>query len=296
MDILTNFLTLTRPLSNVKNIALILLAFYLFEGEKSLFNIILGIVSLSFISSAIYAQNSFYDYEADKNNKNKQHYSRAVEYLGKKKTAAIITALVLIGLSLGIFINVYFFTALAFLFLTGFFYSSKTTRFKEKFIIDVLFGAVLTFLLRFFAAWFIFSESLPPLLAILALVFAKTGGYLLYKEADRTFLENLKIRNSITLSKRKTIVLLSVFCWIVSIFSFVLMCLNLEFFRLKFLGNLPSRFLLLTPFIVPPLIIIYLSVLGKIKTKIKDLRALGFIYWILIIIIATLLFYEKIIR
>lgn len=300
MNFLTSFLNLTRPLSNIKNIALVLLAFYLFGGKKDFLSIILGIISLSFISSAVYAQNSLYDYDVDKGNKNKQHYSKAVECLGKKNTAVIITLLVLAGLVAGFFINVYFFIALLLLFITGFFYSSENFRFKERIILDILFGAILTFFLRFLSAWFIFSGyplgRLPPLFAISALVFAKTGGYVLYKEADRAYLEKLNIKNSTTLLKKKTVILLSILCWAIAVFSFIFMCLNSEFFGFEILGILPSRFLLLIPFIIPPLIIIYLSVSGKIKTKIKNLRLLGFIYWILVIIIATLLFYEKIIH
>ncbi|MDP2741532.1 MAG: UbiA family prenyltransferase [bacterium] len=294
MEFLINFVKLTRPLSNIKNIALVLVALYLFGGKKDLLPIILGIISLSFICSAVYAQNSFYDYRADKSNKNKQHYSKAVEYFGKKNTTIIIVSLVSVGLVIGFFINVYFLTALFFLFSTGFFYSSKNFRFKEKIIWDILFGAVFTFFLRFLAAWFIFSGyplgRLPPLFAISALVFAKTGGYLLYKEADRAFLEKLDIRNSITSLKKKTVIFLSILCQSIAILSFVFMCLNSKFFRLNFLGILPMKFLFLIPFAAPPLMVIYLSALGKIKTKIKNLRILGFAYWALVIIVVILLF------
>lgn len=294
MEFLINFLKLTRPLSNIKNIALVLVAFYLFGEKKELLPIILGIISLSFVSSAVYAQNSFYDYNADKNNKNKQHYRKAVEYFGKKNTIIIIAFLVSVGFIIGFFINVYFLITLFFLFLTGFFYSSENFRFKERIILDILFGAVFTFFLRFLAAWFIFSGyplgRLPPLFAISALVFAKTGGYLLYKEADRAFLEKLNIKNSVTSLKKKTVILLSALCQIVAIFSFIFMCLNSVFFKLNFLGILPIKFLFLIIFTVPPLMIIYLSALEKIKTKIKNLRILGFAYWALVIVVTILFF------
>lgn len=294
MEFLINFSKLTRPLSNIKNIALVLVAFYLFGGKKDFLLIILGIISLSFICSAVYAQNSFYDYKADKSNKNKQHYSKAVEFFGKKNTIIIISFLALVGLIVGFFINVYFLSALFFLFLTGFFYSSKNFRFKERNVLDILFGAVFTFFLRFLAAWFIFSGyplgRLPPLFAISALVFAKTGGYLVYKEADRIFLEKLNIKNSITSLKKKTVISLSILCQIIAVLSFVFMCLNSKFFRLNFLGILPMKFLFLIPFVVPPLAVIYLSAIGKIKTKIKNLRILGFVYWALVIIIGVLFF------
>lgn len=271
---------LTRPLSNVKNIALIVLAFYLLKTNFNLTEILSAFFSLSFVCSAIYAQNSFYDYEADKNNKNKQHYSEAVDYLGKKNAIIIIFLLFLIGIVLGFFINIYFLLSIVLLSLTGFLYSSKLTRFKEKIILDVLFGAGFTFPLRFTAAWFIFSQSAPPLLVLTALASAKIGGYLLYKEADRKFLTDLKIKNSINSFKKQEIILASFAFLFIAFISFVFLCLN-YYFKISILGNLPPSFLWLIPFFLPPILIIYFSVLGNIKTPIKVLRIWGLIYLLL---------------
>jgi len=68
-----NFFRLTRPLSNVKNIALILVAL---------------------------------------NNENKNHYSEAVSYFGQRKSFVIFFALLIAGLFIGYFINLYFFVFL----------------------------------------------------------------------------------------------------------------------------------------------------------------------------------------
>lgn len=280
-NFLINLFRLTRPLSNVKNIALVLLAFYLSGQEFNLNKFILGIFSLSFACSAIYAYNAICDLEYDKNNKNKQHYSQAVYYFGEKYALIVILFLAAIGIFIGFYFNIYFLISLLALLITSFFYSSKYTRFKEKAGLDVLFGAALPFAFRFLAGWFVFSGSDPGLtpsfwLVILALVFAKTGGYLLYKEADRTYLEKLNIKNSITLLKKWTVILLSALCWVLAIASSF--------------AVLPVKFLFLIIFAIPPLVVIYLSVLGIIKTEIKHLRIWGFIYWILVIIIALLFF------
>ncbi|MBI2054151.1 MAG: UbiA family prenyltransferase [Candidatus Staskawiczbacteria bacterium] len=290
-EFLTNFSNLARPLSNIKNIALVLLAFYLSgtEAGKYLWPAVLGIVSLSFVSSAMYLQNSFYDKEIDKENKNKEYYAKAVEYFGQKTSTNIFFVLALAGFAAGLFINAYFFSALSLLFLSGFFYSMKGTRFKEKPLLDVLFGAVFTYFFRFAAAWFIFSESFPPFLAISGLVVAKAAGYLLYKEADRAYFKKANIKNSITSLSKRTVILLSVFFWVLAVFSFILMCLN-SVFNIGFLGSLPVKFLPLIFFAAPPLAAIYLKVSGVIKTEIKYLRTLGFIYWILVIATAVMLF------
>ncbi|TSC94648.1 MAG: hypothetical protein CEN87_369 [Parcubacteria group bacterium Licking1014_1] len=157
MDFLTNFFRLTRPLSNVKNIALVLLAFYLSGQEFDLIKFILGIFSLSFICSAIYAYNALYDLKFDEQNKNKQHYWQAVRYFGDKYVIIIALFLVVLGFFLGFYFNFYFLISLLALLITGFLYSSKCTRFKEKILLDVLFGAVFAYLLRFTAAWLIFG-------------------------------------------------------------------------------------------------------------------------------------------
>ncbi len=280
-----NFFGLTKLLSNVKNIAIILLAFYLSNSVLDWRKLIIGIISLSLISSAIYIYNNLCDIKIDKYNEHKNYYSKAVMYFGEKYTLIFVVIFIVSGLYFGFIINFYFLISLIALLVTGFLYSFKYTRFKEKAILDVLFGATFTFLFRFIASWFIFSISTPPLLAMIALVSAKSAGYMLYKEVDRVFLTSLNIKNSITVANKKTIVVMSTLLWFLSFFSFVFLCLNAKYFNVRYLGKLPIKFLFLMPFAILPLTIIYLSVLNKIKIQIRHLRIMGFLYWILVIII-----------
>ncbi|MDO8486642.1 MAG: UbiA family prenyltransferase [Candidatus Staskawiczbacteria bacterium] len=288
-EFLLNFLNLTKLFSNVKNIAIVLLAFYLSGSIFNLHKIFLGVISLSFISSAIYIYNNFSDLKSDKYNKNKDYYSEAVKYFGEKNTLVLNIIFIVLGLYFGSTINFYFLFALIALFIIGFLYSFKYTRFKEKVILDILFGATLTFLFRFIAFWFIFSISLPPILAVIALVSAKSAGYMLYKEVDRPYLTALKIKNSITIASKKTIITISSLLWFISFLSFIFLCLNSRYFQIEYLGKLPLNFLFLIPLAAPPLAVIYLSALNKIKTQIKYLRILGFCYWTLIMIIVWIL-------
>lgn len=275
---LINLFRLTRPLSNIKNIALIILALYLSKTDFNLILLLAGFLSLSFVCSSFYVYNTLSDYDLDKNDKNKNHYSEAIDYLGRKTSFAIFISLLVCGFIIGFFVNFYFLFVLALLALTNFFYSSKKFRFKERFILDVLFGATLTFFFRFIASWFIFSDSIPPFLVAIALVSAKSAGYLLYKEVDRPFFETSKIKNSITAVKKETIIIISAVFWLVCFFSF--------FYNFKESPQyLQIKFLILTLLAIPPLAIIYLSALNKIKTKTKHLRIAGFIYWLLVLII-----------
>ena len=270
---------LARPLSNVKNIALIILVFYLSKTNFNLSEILSALFSLSLVCSAFYAFNAFSDYDSDKNNENKKHYLEAVRYLGREKSFVIFITLLIFGFIIGFFINVYFLLFLTLLALTNFLYSSEYFRLKEKFILDILFGAFFTFLFRFCAFWYVFSYSFPPLLAVSALVLGKSAGYLLYKDLDYKYLSANKIKNSITILSKKAKIIISALLWFFAFLSFIFLCFN-YYFKIGFLGSLPISFLLLIPFFIPPILIIYFSVLDKIKIPVKILRIWSIIYWL----------------
>ncbi|MEK7658403.1 MAG: UbiA family prenyltransferase [Patescibacteria group bacterium] len=278
MKFLINLFKLTRPLSNVKNIAIVVLAFYFSKKGFDLWLFSGSLISLSLVCSAFYAYNTLSDFDLDKDNKNKKHYLEAVNYFGKNKSFIIFITLLIAGLFIGYFINLYFFIFLLLLALTDFSYSFKYTRFKEKFILDILFGASFTFLFRFLAFWFVFSSAFPPLLVVAGLVFAKSGGYFLYKSLDYQYLLKENIKNSITILNQKTKIIVSILFWVIALISFIFLCFN-SYFKIGLIGELPFKFLFLGLLAVPPLAVIYLSVFGKIKIKIKNLRTAGYIYW-----------------
>lgn len=280
-EFLSNLSRLTRPLSNTKNVLIICLAFFLSGAEFDLTTFILGIISLSLICSAVYVFNSFYDAELDIKNINKEQYSKSVSYFGKGKIFTILSILIILGLVLGIFVNFYFVLASSFLLVFGFLYSFPCIRFKEKVFLDILFSSILTFAFRFIAAWFIFKISFPPILPILALALVKSGGFMIDKETDRNLLLEENIKNSITVISKKTNIIISTVFLALSIIFASLMCFNARYFQMDFMGYLPEKILFLFPFIIPPLVIIYLKVLNKINVNRKYLRTLGFLYALL---------------
>jgi uncharacterized protein HemY len=103
---------------------------------------------------------------------------------------------------------------------------------------------------------------------IIALISAKSAGYLLYKEVDRPFLKNQNIKNSITAVEKETIIIISTILWLICFLFFIFL-----------------KFIILIPLAILPIAVIYFSALGKIKTKIKYLRIAGFIYWLFALII-----------
>ena len=282
-DLLLNLARLTRPLSSVKNIAVVSLALYLSSSQLNLGLFILGVFSLSLTFSATYAYNSVCDMAADEENENKKRYFYSVQYFGKNKALAIAVVLAIIALVVGFLINIYFFASLIVLLIISFLYSSPYTRFKEKIIVDVVFGASLTFLFRFVAAWLIFENSFPPLLPMFALVFVKNGGYMLYKGYDKPFLIKRGVKNTTTLLSQKTTLIISAVFFILSILFFLLLCLNSIYSNIDILGSLPISFLWLLPFFIPPIIVSYLLFLKKIKISSRRLRVAGFILLLLLI-------------
>ncbi|MBI1866604.1 MAG: hypothetical protein HYS02_02445 [Candidatus Staskawiczbacteria bacterium] len=64
-EFLLNFFNLTRILSNVKNIAVVFLSFYLSGSNLDWRRLFIGIISLSFICSAIYIYNNLSDAKID---------------------------------------------------------------------------------------------------------------------------------------------------------------------------------------------------------------------------------------
>ncbi len=283
-NFLINFFRLTRPLSNVKNVALILIAFYFSKSRFDLKIFLEALISLSLVCSAFYAFNTLSDIYLDKDNKNKKHYLEPITYFGKNKSFFIFLTLLIAGLLIGYFVNLYFFLFLFFLSLTNFLYSFKYTRFKERFILDILFGAFFTFLFRFLAFWFVFSKATPPLLVLSVLVFSKSAGYFLYKSLDYSYLSSKNIKNSITVSNKKAKVFISILLWALAFLSFVALCVN-YYFKIALLGALPPRFLLLIIFAIIPLAVIYLAFFNIVKIEIRKLRTLGYIYWLAIMII-----------
>lgn len=280
-----NLFRLTRPLSNTKNVLIVCLAFFLSGVEFDLVVFISGLVSLSLISSAVYAFNTFCDFKSDKENQNKEHYSRAVSFWGKRRISLIITTLITLGLLIGLMINYYFLLSLILLMFFNFLYSSPYTRFKEKIILDVLTAGVFTFAIRFIAAWFLFTISFPPVLPILALIFAKSAGFMIYKEMDREFLVKQGIKNSITRTKKNIIIFISGLLYFLAIAFFILMCLNEKYFEIVVLGFLPFNLLFITPLAIPPILISYLKALNKINISEKTFRVIGYFYALLILLL-----------
>jgi 4-hydroxybenzoate polyprenyltransferase len=279
-----SIITLARPLSNIKNIALLFLAFYLSKAEFNWVVFLASFFSVSFICSAFYIFNALFDYSIDRHNKNKKHFSEAVEYFGHKNSFGIFLILLVLGFLLGLLVNIYFIIFLLLLSVNNFLYSYQFTRFKNKFILDILFGATFTFAWRFCAFWVAFSYSLPPLLVLLVLVLGKSAGYLLYKDLDYKYLQRKKIKNSITILGKEIKIVTSIFLLFGALLSFIFLCVN-HYWQVEFLGDLPPIFLFLIIFFIPPILIIYLSVLGKIKTQVKTLRIWSLVYWFFVITI-----------
>ncbi len=278
-EFLANFSRLARPLSSTKNILLAFLALFLSGAQTSWPRVIISILSVSLVFSANYAFNTLSDFEEDRKSKNKQHYSKAIDFFGERKVILIFWFLAALGILSGLLINYIFVFCLALILAAGYLYSSRVTRFKEKAILDILISGVITISLRFAAFWFVFRHSLPPVTPILALISAKSGGYILYKEFDREFFPESN-KNTIARLSKKLIVAASALLFFLAILFFIIMC---------FTGEIPFGLIFLVPLAIPPVSAVYLKVFNKIDIKDKNLRTIGFVYALLVLFLAYII-------
>lgn len=188
-----------RISSGVKNFVIVIIAALFAGTETRIAAIILVSLSLTCITSAMYAYNALTDVHIDAKNPNKQHRAVAAKALPDRFVRFLIVILIIVGVCVSFLFSAR--SGLAHALLAGelFLYSSPLTRFKERPLLDIVFGAVLSFSFRYFGAWYALSAGTPPLWPLAALISAKCGGFMLYKELDRATLEAQGIRSSITL-------------------------------------------------------------------------------------------------
>ncbi len=265
------FLKLTRPRSNVKTVAVLILVFYL-SGSQDWATLILVFLSLSLVCMAMYAFNSATDLTLDQKSKHKAEYSQAVSQIGTKKAYLIAGLCLASGLGLGLLLNYKAWLILVFLAATAWFYSSPFWRWKEKIGLDLLGGAILTFAWRFLAGWLALTNEPIPWWPLLGLVLLKTSGYLLYKNLDREALIANKVKNTVTAFSAKQIK------WLAGSAGVGGALLLLSAFPLKILWLIPAT--------LPIWPILYYYEKGRLKIKQSQLRILGFTYFLLLIISA----------
>lgn len=272
-----HYLRLLRPLSSTKNVAVAMVAYYFCDNNNQFVRLGLIVIALSAVSSAMYALNSFYDLRLDSKNENKKTYSDAASFLGSGKIFRIIAFFLIVGLVIGFWMNILSGICLIGFFITAYIYSSPYFRFKEKIFLDVLFGAVLTFGLRFLACWFALGSGPVPLAALIALICGKSAGYLFYKMLDRDSLKANSIHNTATLFSATILLCVIIFFLIATFSAIIIMAVN-PVGRLNWIGNVPFSFIYALPLSIPPLVIVFLQAFHFIHWKQSLLRTIGFFY------------------
>lgn len=277
-----------RVMSNTKNLALVVLALYLSGEHPTLHRIFLVLLSLSAVSSAMYVYNSLTDAALDARNANKRAYAAAINILGPTKSLWLITALLAVGVLTAAIIGSSFALLTIALACVMFLYSVPGLRVKERLGFDVIFGAALTYPLRFAAAWVAFSESFPPLLPLLILPCVKIGGYMLYKGFDRADLIAQGTRNTITFLTRRSLVIVATTCFFLAGLGTLLMIAN-ERWHIAGFGTLSLGVLWIIPAVLPPFAVAVLRALNILSWPVSTLRRIGYLYWLAGIMLFLLL-------
>lgn len=270
--------TVMRPLSNVKNAALIALA-SIMTGTTDIVAMLLVFALLSLACSSAYAFNALTDIEADRVSATKKTYSVAAAALGGTRLTAIISGLSLAAVLIALRLNWASAAAAALLWLNMMAYSHPKIRLKEKPMWDVLSGAALTYPLRFACAWYALSAEPLPLGTMLMLGTAKSAGFLLYKEQDRDTFLHRSIRNTVTALSAFQVRLTSVVLGLSSLALFFAMCMYRGPYA-DMIGILPQKTPLLLVLALPPLAIASMQKKGNfMRYDARMLRAAGLTYF-----------------
>jgi 4-hydroxybenzoate polyprenyltransferase len=257
----------TRPLQHIKNVAIVLLAYVLVADRPTWQETTLAIVALSLVFSGAYTLNSLCDTARDRESFHKRKYYEAIQGLGRTASGWIAGILMAAGVALGFFLSVPFVIMLLLIVIVTTVYSMPPLRFKDRRVLDVLFGGMLTFPLRFVAGWFAFSLTWPPLLPVLALFVAKVAGYLLVKVPDRKEMQLKKVKNSITGLSRVSLIVIASIAGLLAVLSFVVLGLN-SIWHIPYIGELPLVTLYLIPAVTPLFVYEYVfAIKGKLKRQ-----------------------------
>ncbi len=303
-----DFFSLMRPLEWSKTFANMIfaysLALFLSFGFVSLENFDFFLFFLAFLSAGpflwggLYALNDFTDAKNDKLHHVKN--SRPIPSGRVSEKTALLFSLALISLSL--LIGLYFFVFLGnFLFLicllamlvNQIFYTVKPFRFKSRPVLDLISGSIINPLFRFFAGWvLVFQVFNAPLLILIFVAGIQFTGFVLYRLSAKELEKELGYKSSIVVFGEKKVLFFSYAVGLVSVLSFVLMCLTFRFFRdLVWLGTLPSKFLWLVVFSIL-LLPLYLKALSEPhKMDLKKMYKIMYYHNIAFIVGFVLLFF-----
>lgn len=270
-------LLLRLPSSAAKNLAVVLLAWLLAGSPAWPWEGILILFALAATTSALYLYNALTDQTTDRDVRTKHDFSHRTQIAGTGPLRLVLTVGVVVGVLTAFTVSRGSGLAVIALALFMTLYSSPRVRLKELPVVDVLFGGPLTHMARFAAAWSAFAPGAPPVLPLVALALAKTGGYLLYKARDQADLRRLGLRNTVTILPRRAIIGISVLAIGVAVGLFIRL-LQHAGTSLQF-----PEVLTVYPFwpilvAVPPTTLLILEVLGHARWRPRFLRLSALLY------------------
>jgi 4-hydroxybenzoate polyprenyltransferase len=190
-----NFLRLIRVHQWVKNLFLYVPAFFggVLLNQDILLILTVGFFAFSFVASAVYILNDYKDIEKDKLHPEKKDRPLASGAINKKQALIIFIIMLLVGLSIAYFLNIYFFLITAFYFIMNIAY---TLKLKDTPIIDV--SIISTgFLLRIFSGGVISGVIVSKWLIILTFLLAMLLALAKRRSEYKVFLTGKNIRKSI---------------------------------------------------------------------------------------------------
>ncbi len=167
---MNKYIILLRPHLWIKNLFVFSPLFFAIKLKSTdlLINSIIAFFAFSFVASAVYVLNDYFDYESDKKHPVKKNRPIASDSISKKSAVYMFTGILIAGLLLGFFLNTKVFLSISVYFIINIFY---TLKLKHIAILDVSCISV-GFVLRLFTGSFATDIVLSKWIIIITFLLA----------------------------------------------------------------------------------------------------------------------------
>ncbi|MFN3403247.1 MAG: decaprenyl-phosphate phosphoribosyltransferase [Cytophagaceae bacterium] len=183
-----SYLTLIRPHQWIKNLFLLIPAFFaeVFFVQNNIINLLLGFFAFSISASSIYILNDYLDREKDKLHPTKKNRPIAAGKVAPSMAFILMFILFLSGVAIGYIIDERFFIVICSYLIINIFYSTKL---KHIAILDINIIAI-GFLLRVFAGAFAVDVAISKWLILITYLLAVFMGLAKRRDDVLIFNEN----------------------------------------------------------------------------------------------------------
>lgn len=208
LALIRDWLELFRPFEWTKSMTFMLIGaiYALYLNHSALFSVdngltfLLGLLCVIMLWSASYTLNDATDWKSDKEHPVKKNRPIPSGRINPHHAVFVSILLILVSLGIAFQLGFLFFAAIVIMLVNQIVYTWPPFRFKDRPLVDVIGGSMVSSFFRFAAGYWLFSASLSlPWVLVGSMVLLQFGAYVLYKLSSRSQEQKRGIQNTITL-------------------------------------------------------------------------------------------------